>query len=278
MSIETRPMIGPREAKALDTEALRAAFLADGLFVQRESRLVYTHYDRLILGGVVPFDREIFLPAVRETGSAHFLDRREMVAANIGGDGQVVTLTGTYTLARRDMIYLGRGIGPVSFASVDPLRPARFYLVSAPAHKDLPTRLVRSAEAVRIDDGSAATASARVTFRYVHADIMETCQLAVGMTVLAEGSVWSSEAGALHARRSEAWLYLGIRPEQRVFHLMGDPAETRHIVVANEQAVISPPWSMQAAVGTQNYAFIWASAGDNADETDVEPVPLEGVR
>ncbi len=271
-------MIGPREAKALDTEALRAAFLADGLFVPRETRLVYTHYDRLILGGILPLDREIFLPAARETGNAHFLDRREMVAVNIGGDGQVVTLTGTYTLARRDMIYLGRGIGPVSFSSDDPLRPARFYLVSAPAHKELPTRLVRSADAVRIDHGSAATASARATFRYVYEGSVDTCQLAVGMTVLAEGSVWSSESAALHPRRAEARLYLGIRPDQRVLHLMGEPAETRHIVVANEQAVISPPWSIQAAVGTQNYAFIWASAGDNADETDVDPVPLEEMR
>lgn len=271
-------MIGPREAKSLDTDALRAAFLADRLFVLRETRLIYTHYDRLIVGGIAPIDREIFLPAAKETGNAHFLDRREMVVVNIGGDGQVVTLTGTYTLARRDMIYLGRGIGPVSFASVDATRPARFYLVSAPAHREFPSRLVRAGEAVRIDHGSMATASARVTFRYVHSDLMETCQLAVGMTVLAEGSVWCSEAGELHARRSEARLYLGIRPDQRVFHIMGDPSETRHIAVANEQAVVSPPWSMQAAVGTQNYAFIWASAGDNSDETDVDPVPLENIR
>jgi 4-deoxy-L-threo-5-hexosulose-uronate ketol-isomerase len=278
MSMEIRHAVSPREAKGFDTEALRRAFLVDALFPQNDIRLVYSHYDRLILGGALPAEREVFLPVVKETGTDHFLDRREMVIVNIGGEGQVVTLTGTYMLARRDALYLGRGTGPVSFSSLDRSRPAKFYLVSAPAHKEIPARLLSGPGSERIEQGDPATASQRVTFNIVHPSIMETCQLVVGMTVLAEGSVWNSVSGELHQRRTEAFLYFGMRPEQRVFHMMGEPAETRHLVVANEQAVLSPPWSIQAGVGTKNYAFIWAMAGDNVDERDIDPVPVEMLR
>lgn len=278
MPMEIRHAVSPREARTFDTDALRKAFLVDDLFAVNDIRLVYTHYDRLILGGVVPAEREVFLPVVKETGTDHFLDRREMVIVNLGGEGQVVTLTGTYMLARRDALYLGRGTGPVSFASLDRTRPAKFYLVSAPAHKEIPARLLSGPGSGRIEQGEAATASQRVTFNIVHPSGMETCQLVVGMTVLAEGSVWNTLSGEMHQRRTEALLYFGLRPEQCVLHLMGEPAETRHLVVANEQAVLSPPWSIQAGVGTSNYAFIWATAGDNVNERDVEEIPIEMLR
>jgi 4-deoxy-L-threo-5-hexosulose-uronate ketol-isomerase len=275
MTIEIRHAVSPREARAFDTEQLRHAFLVENLFVPNDIRLTYSHHDRMIVGGVLPAGREVFLPVLKETGTEHFLDRREMVVANIGGEGLVVTLTGTHTLARRDMLYLGRGIGPVSFASADATRPAKFYLVSAPAHREFPNRLVPSREARRHDLAEPVTASSRVAFTYVHPEIMETCQLVVGITILAEGSVWNGATGNLHDRRTEACLYFGMRPEQRVLHLMGEPRQTRHLVVANEQAVLSPAWSIRASVGTQNYAFIWASAGDNVDENDVDPVPMD---
>lgn len=278
MTIEIRHAVSPREAKTFDTEQLRRAFLLENLFVANDICLTYSHHDRMIVGGVLPAGREVFLPVLKETGTEHFLDRREMVIANIGGEGLVVTLTGTYSLARRDMLYLGRGIGPVSFASVDPTRPAKFYLVSAPAHRELPTRLIASGDARRHDIDETVTASSRVTFTYVHPEIFETCQLVVGITILAEGSVWNGTSGNLHDRRTEACLYFGMRPEQRILHLMGEPSETRHLVVANEQAVLSPAWSIRASVGTQNYAFIWASAGDNVDEADVDAVPMERLR
>jgi 4-deoxy-L-threo-5-hexosulose-uronate ketol-isomerase len=276
--MEIRQAVSPREAKAFDTGELRSAFLVEDLFPANDIRLVYAHYDRLILGGTLPIDREVFLPVAKETGTDHFLDRREMVVVNIGGEGQVVTLTGTYMLARRDALYLGRGTGPVSFASVDRAQPAKFYLVSAPAHKEIPARLLSGAGSARIDQGDPATASQRATFNIVHPSIMETCQLVVGITDLAEGSVWNALSGELHQRRTEAFLYFGMRPDQRIFHFMGEPAETRHLVVANEEAVLSPPWSIQASVGTKNYAFIWAMAGDNVDENDIDPVPLEMLR
>lgn len=278
MSIEIRQAVGPREARGFDTRQLREAFLVEDLFVANDIRLVYTHHDRLILGGALPGEREVFLPVTRETGTEHFLDRREMVAVNIGGEGQVVTLTATYALNRRDMLYLGRGTGPVSFCSTDRTRPAKFFLVSAPAHKELPARMVRGGEARRRDVVEPVGAATRAVLDYVHPDLVETCQLTAGITVLAEGSVWNSVSGSLHQRRTEAFLYFGLRPEERVFHVMGEPGETRHLVVANEQAVISPAWSVQAGVGTQNYAFVWVTAGDNVDIGDVDAVALGMLR
>lgn len=278
MSIEIRQAVSPREAKAFDTQQLREAFLVEQLFVPNDIRLVYSHHDRLIVGGALPAEREVFLPVTRETGTDHFLDRREMVAVNIGGEGQVVTLTGTYTLNRRDMLYLGRGVGPVSFCSTDRGRPAKFFLLSAPAHKELPARVVRGGEARRRDAVEPVGAATRAVFDYVHPDLFETCQLTAGITILAEGSVWNSVSGSIHQRRTEAFLYFGLRPDQRVFHMMGEPGETRHLVVANEQAVISPAWSVQAGVGTQNYAFVWATAGDNVDIGDVDAVALAMLR
>ena len=278
MTIEIRHAVSPREAKAFDTSALRQAFLVQNIFVPNDIRLTYSHYDRMILGGVLPCEREVFLPVSKETGTEHFLDRREMAIVNIGGDGQVVTLTGTYSLLRRDMLYLGRGIGPVSFSSRDRTRPAKFYLVSAPAHSQHPSRLVRSGDARRIDTGDGGAATARATFRYIHPDVLETSQLMVCLTILPEGSVWNGISGNLHERRSEACLYFGLRPDQRVFHYMGEPEETRHLVVANEEAVLSPAWSIQAGVGTTNYAVIWASAGENVDDSDIEAVPLHMLR
>lgn len=278
MAIETRQAVSPREAKSFDTEELRAAFLVESMFAANDIRLTYTHYDRMIVGGVLPVGQEVFLPAVRETGTEAFLDRRELVAVNLGGEGQVVTLSATHTLGPRDMLYLGKGTGPVSFASLDRARPARFYLVSAPAHKELPARLIRANEARHVDAGDPSLASSRVVLNYVHPEIMETCQLVVGITELDMGSVWSSASGNLHSRRTEATLYFGLREDQRVFHFMGEASQTRHLTVANEQAVLSPAWSIRASVGSQSYGFVWATAGDNLDEGDVETVPLSELR
>lgn len=278
MTVEIRQAVSPREAKGFDTSQLREAFLVRELFVANDIRLTYSLYDRLILGGAMPADREVFLPVIKETGTDHFLDRREMVVVNIGGEGQVVTLTGTYMLAPREALYLGRGIGPVSFSSPDRSRPAKFYLISAPAHKELPTRLLGGAGLPSLDAGEAETASQRSTMHIAHPDTVETCQLVVGLTTLSDGSVWNTLSGEMHQRRTEAFLYFGMRPEQRIFHFMGEPAETRHLVVGNDEAVLSPPWSVQASVGTRAYAFIWAMAGDNVDDGDVDAVPLEALR
>ena len=278
MTIDIRPAIDPLSAKRFDTAELRANFLIEELFVAGEVRLTYSHYDRLIVGGATPAGTALDLPDIRQTGTPAFLDRREMVVVNIGGAGTVTAGAESFELGSRDMLYLGKGAGAVSFASADAAEPAKFYLLSAPAHLAYPSRLVRIGDAKRIDLGSQATSNERSIFQFIHPAVMETCQLVVGMTVLAPGSVWNTMPCHVHDRRSEAYLYFGLAPEARVIHLMGEPSETRHMVLANEQAILSPGWSIHSGCGTASYTFVWAMAGDNVDYTDVDPVAMGDLR
>jgi 4-deoxy-L-threo-5-hexosulose-uronate ketol-isomerase len=273
----SRHAIDPAAAQRMDTSELRANFHIAGLFEPGRVNLTYTHYDRMIVGGATPVDAALALDAIRPTGTKSFLERRELIAVNIGGAGSV-TVDGTrHALAPRDMIYVGMGAA-VSFASDDPGRPAKFYLLSAPAHTTHPTRLIRIGDARRLDLGSKATGNERSIFQFIHAEGAKTCQLVVGMTQLAEGSVWNTMPAHVHDRRMEVYLYFDLAKTARVFHFMGEPTETRHILMANEEAVLSPVWSIHAGCGTSNYAFIWAMAGDNVDYTDVDPVPIEVMR
>lgn len=278
MTIDIRHAIDPRAARALDTAELRAAFLIESLFQTGEVTLTYSHLDRLVVGGAMPVDVELALPDVKQTGTERFLDRREMTVVNIGGDGSVTAGGDRFDMGNRDMLYLGRGAGPVSFASADSGRPAKFYILSAPAHHAYPSRLIRIGDAKRIDLGAQVTSNERSIFQFVHPDVMESCQLVVGMTVLAPGSVWNTMPCHVHDRRSEAYLYFDLDPAQRVFHFMGEPFETRHLVVANEQAILSPGWSIHSGAGTASYAFVWAMAGDNVDYRDVDMVAMEELR
>ncbi|WP_332719056.1 5-dehydro-4-deoxy-D-glucuronate isomerase [Pelagibacterium mangrovi] len=265
-----RNAIAPEHGAAMDTGELRDNFLIDELFVTGEIRLTYTHYDRMIVGSAVPASGALKLEAIKPTGTETFLARRELIAVNIGQSGSVTVDGDQFDLGHRDMIYIGRGAGDVTFASDDSAAPAKFYLVSAPAHATHPTKLIRIDDAKRLDLGASETCNERSIFQFSQA--VETCQLVVGMTTLAPGSNWNTMPAHIHSRRMEAYLYFGLDPAQRIIHLMGEPTETRHLVVANEQAVLSPPWSIHSGVGTANYTFIWAMAGDNVDYTDVEPV------
>lgn len=278
MHVETRQAIDPTTARSFDTARLRDAFLVETLFAPGEIRLTYTHLDRLIVGGAVPSAGALALGPIKETGMPGFLDRREMTVVNVGGDGSVTAGGQSFALAHRDMLYLGKGAGAVTFASADETRPARFYLLSAPAHKQIPARLIRIGDAKRLDLGARATSNERSIHQFVHPDVMESCQLVVGMTVLAEGSVWNTMPCHVHDRRSEAYLYFDLPEDGRIFHFMGEPSETRHLVVANEQAVLSPGWSIHSGAGTSSYSFIWAMAGDNVDYTDVDMVPMGDLR
>jgi 4-deoxy-L-threo-5-hexosulose-uronate ketol-isomerase len=278
MHVEARWAVDPSTARGYDTAELRSAFLIENLFVAGEVRLTYSHLDRLIVGGAMPVDQPLPLAKVRETGTEGFLDRREMVAVNVGGPGTISFSGESATLDHRDMLYVGRSARDVIFASTDASQPAKFYLLSAPAHRDLPPRLVRIGDAKRMDLGSQATSNRRSIYQFVHPDVMESCQLSVGMTVLAEGSVWNTMPCHVHDRRSEAYLYFGLPENQRVFHFMGEPSETRHLVVRNEQAILSPGWSIHSGAGTSNYTFIWAMAGDNVDYRDVDPVAMETLK
>tara|TARA_R100000365_G_C2740852_1_gene69579 strand:+ start:960 stop:1796 length:837 start_codon:yes stop_codon:yes gene_type:complete len=265
----SRHAIAPAHAAGMDTAALRENFLIDDLFSPGTVSLTYTHYDRMIVGGAVPGAEALPLEPIKPTGTENFLDRRELIAVNIGGEGKVAAGAETFTLGTRDMIYVGRG-SSVSFSSTDPANPARFYLVSAPAHATHPTTHIRIDDAKRLDLGSSETCNERSIFQFTNA--VETCQLVVGMTTLAPGSIWNTMPAHVHSRRMEAYLYFDLADDQRVIHLMGEPKQTRHLIVANQQAVLSPPWSIHSGAGTASYTFIWAMAGDNVDYTDVEPV------
>lgn len=278
LNYASRNAIDPTAAARMGTAELRSNFLIETLFVPGEINLTYTHYDRMIVGGAMPADTALALHAIKPNGTENFLDRRELAVFNVGDTGTVTVADTAYTLEHRDMIYIGRDAGAVSFASADANAGAKFYLISAPAHESHDTQMVRIADAKRIDLGAGETSNERSIFQFVHPQGIKTCQLVVGMTMIAKGSNWNTMPAHVHERRSEAYLYFGMPKDARVFHMMGEPQETRHMVVANEQAILSPHWSIHCGAGTANYTFIWAMAGENVDYTDVDMVALEDMK
>ncbi|MBO0344168.1 5-dehydro-4-deoxy-D-glucuronate isomerase [Roseibium limicola] len=273
LTVETRYAIDPTTAKGLDTEGLRQNFHASGLFAEGEIRLVYTHYDRLIVGGAVPGNGSLTLDHVKEAGTPSLLDRRELGILNIGDAGEVTVEGKTHTVGQGDVLYVGMGAGPITLSGA-----GRFYILSAPAHRTCPTRLITVNDARRVELGSAATSNERVILQFLHPEVADSCQLLMGYTQFAPGSVWNTMPAHLHDRRMEAYLYFELGPDQRVFHFMGQPQETRHLVMANEDVVISPPWSIHCGAGTGAYTFCWAMAGDNVDFTDMDMVAMEDLR
>lgn len=265
LTVETRHAIHPDHARQMGTEELRNHFLGEGLFRDGEIRLVYTHYDRFTLGGAVPAGGTLTLDKVEETKTDSFLDRREMGIVNIGGTGTVAAGGQDWTLETGDVLYLGKGAGAVTFGG-----EGRFYITSAPAHATYPNRLVRIGEAKKVEMGATETSNKRIINQFIHPLVMESCQLVLGYTELLDGSVWNTMPAHVHDRRMEAYLYWGMTPEARVVHFMGEPQETRHIMIANEEAVVSPTWSIHAGAGIGSYTFIWAMAGDNIDYTDMD--------
>lgn len=277
MTIEytTRFAIDPFATAAMGTDELRHNFHIGNLFEPGQINLTYTHYDRMIVGGAVPTDGPLKLEAIKPVGTKSFLERRELVVVNIGGPGEVAVGDDAHALGTRDMLYVGLG-EEVAFTSKSAATPAKFYILSAPAHRKCPTRLITLANAKRLDLGSQETSNERSIFQFT--TTIETCQIVVGMTQLAKGSVWNTMPAHVHDRRMEAYLYFDLAGTARVFHFMGEPSETRHIVMANEEAVLSPVWSIHSGCGTSNYAFIWAMAGDNVDYTDVDAVAIGDMR
>lgn len=273
LKTQTRYAIDPATAKTLDTEGLRSHFHVGGLFRDGEINLVYSHYDRLILGSAVPNGGKLTLDHVPETGTKTILERREMGILNIGEEGTIEVGSESYTVGNGDVLYVGLGSGPITFGG-----KGRYYVLSAPAHHAYPTRLVKVAEARRVELGSKETANERVIIQVLHPEVIQTCQLVMGYTQFAEGSVWNTMPAHTHDRRMEAYLYFDLSAEQRVFHFMGEPQETRHMVIANEEAIISPPWSIHSGVGTGSYTFCWAMAGDNVDFTDMDMIAMGDLR
>jgi len=273
LTVTTRYAIDPNAAKAMDTTQLRENFHVEGMFAEGEIRLTYSHYDRMIVGGAVPGKGTLTLDEVKECGTASILDRREMGVLNIGEPATVSAAGVDHKVGTGDMLYLEMGSGKIDFSG-----PGRFYIVSTPAHAKYPTRLVTIEDAASVKMGAAETANDRTIFQFIHPDVMETCQLVMGYTMFHGGSVWNTMPAHLHDRRMEAYLYFNLDDANRVFHFMGQPEETRHIVMKNEEGVLSPPWSIHCGAGTGSYTFCWAMAGDNVDYKDVEMVAMEDLR
>jgi 4-deoxy-L-threo-5-hexosulose-uronate ketol-isomerase len=278
MQIDVRHASHPEAVRAFDTEQLRAHFLIETVFSPGEIILTYSHYDRMIIGGAMPLAESLALPAPKPLGQETFLAQRELGAMNVGGAGRILLDGTAYDLARLDCLYIGKGIIDVRFESVDPANPAKFYLVSAPAHMVYPTVLLTPDKARKLQSGAPETANKRSIFQYIHPDVCQSCQLTMGFTMLESGSIWNTMPCHTHDRRMEAYFYFDIAADQGVFHFMGEPTQTRHLLIANEQAVISPPWSIHSGAGTRNYSFIWAMAGDNKNFTDMDHVAISGLR
>ena len=262
----------------MDTAALRSNFLCEGLMKDDAINYIYSHYDRAIIGGAKPVSKSVELVNHPELRSDYFLERRELGIINVGGKGSVSADGTSYDLEKLSCLYLGKGTKSVSFSSADSSTPAIFFLMSTPAHHEYPNRLMTKEEASPVHLGEAATSNQRTIYKYIHLDGIRSCQLVMGLTVLKDGSVWNSVPPHTHTRRMEVYFYFDVPDAQRVFHFMGEPRETRNLIMANHEAVISPPWGVHFGCGTSNYAFIWAMAGENQQFTDMDPEPIAGLK
>ena len=273
-----RYAIGPRETNQMGTKALRDEFLIDQVFGIDQINWIYTHYDRYLVGGVIPKKTVVQLETIDPLKANFFLERREMGIINVGGNGSVTADGVNHILGYKEALYLGRGTKEVSFSSEEISSPAKFYINSTPAHQAYPSRKVGRDEAEIVDLGTPETANARTIRKLIVNSILPTCQLQMGMTELKSGSVWNTMPAHVHDRRMEVYFYFEVPEDQAVCHFMGAPNETRHIWMANEQAVISPPWSIHAGSGTSNYIFIWGMAGENLDYGDMDGCPIPSLR
>jgi 4-deoxy-L-threo-5-hexosulose-uronate ketol-isomerase len=270
--------VHPEDFKSYSTKLIRERFLLDGLGQQDKINFVYTHYDRMIVGMAIPVESNIDLPNFPNLRSEYFLERREMGIINVGGEGTITVDNKKYSLSKLDCLYVGRGSKEVTFSSADPGKPASYYILSAPAHAIHPVTLLKKQEAQGGGMGGAETANKRTIYRYIHKDGIQSCQLVMGLTILEPGSVWNTIPAHTHDRRMEAYFYFDVPEGQVVFHYMGEPQETRHIIMKNHEAVVSPPWSIHAGSGTSNYGFIWGMAGENLEYTDMDVVQLNDLK
>lgn len=280
--MDIRYSTGPNDVKRYTTEELRREFLIENLYVPDQVVAVYSHVDRMVTLGCMPVHETVSIDKGIDIwhnfGTEYFLERRELGMFNIGGDG-TVTVDGTvYELGYKDCLYVTMGAKEILFTSKDPEKPAKFYMVSAPAHRSYETKLLKIADAAKRPLGDAATSNKRVINQFIHPDVLKTCQLSMGMTVLESGSVWNTMPAHTHERRMEIYMYFELPEDQVVFHMMGQGQETRHIVMTNEQAVISPSWSIHAGAGTSNYTFIWAMGGENQAFDDMDNIPTTELK
>jgi len=272
MKMEIRYAEHPDGAKHYDTKTMRERFLFENVFIKDEISLCYTHVDRMVFGGAFPAEKALRLEGGKDFGSEVFLDRRELGIICIAGNGKISADGTEYAMKKGDGLYVGKGVKDIVFSASDKNNPPKFYLASAPAHTSYPVVFIPIEKANPRKLGEAATVNVRTIYQYVHPAVCQSCQLVMGMTVLEEGSVWNTMPCHTHERRMEVYLYFDIKPGAVVFHINGQPHETRHIVMNNEQAVISPSWSIHSGAGTAAYTFIWAMVGENQTFDDMDNV------
>ncbi|CAG7840259.1 4-deoxy-L-threo-5-hexosulose-uronate ketol-isomerase 1 [Clostridium haemolyticum] len=268
----------PEDSKKYTTEELRKYYHVENIFKKDEISLTYSHVDRIVFGGAMPRDGELSLTAGKEMGVDFFLQRREMGVINVGGEGSIILDGSEYEMKKRDGLYIGMGIKEVKFKSKDKSNPAKFYINSVPAHRSYPIAKIDIENANPVQCGEQENVNKRTIYQYVHPSVCESCQLLMGMTVLEPGNVWNTMPCHTHERRMEVYFYFDMDEDTRVFHLMGEPQETRHIVMKNEEAIISPSWSIHSGVGTASYTFIWGMCGENQTFDDMDHVKMQDLK
>jgi 4-deoxy-L-threo-5-hexosulose-uronate ketol-isomerase len=276
--VDIRHATNPTDFKHYTTERIRDEYLIDSLFEPGEIRMVYSHYDRVVTGGAVPINDGLPLEDKKTLKTNYFLERREIGIINIGSKGKVLVDGEEYKLNKRDCLYIGLGKEEIVLYSEDQSNPARFYFVSTLAHKEYPTKILPIEEAEPNHLGSESESNKRIIYKYIHENGIQSCQLMMGMTMFEPNNIWNTMPAHLHDRRMEVYLYFDMDEDARVFHFMGEPQETRHIVMKNEQAVLSPPWSIHSGAGTNSYTFIWAMSGENYTFTDMDSVKMDDLR
>jgi 4-deoxy-L-threo-5-hexosulose-uronate ketol-isomerase len=278
MKLEIRYAEHPEDAKHYDTKTMREHFLFDKVFVKDGISLCYTHSDRVVFGGALPAEKTLRLEGGKDFGSDVFLDRRELGIICIAGQGAVSAGGTEYKMKKGDGLYIGKGVKDVTFSAADKSNPPKFYLASAPAHTPYPTVFIPIEKANPRKLGDPSTVNVRTIYQYIHPAVLKSCQLSMGMTILEDGSVWNSMPCHTHERRMEVYFYFDIKSGQVVFHMHGQPQETRHLVMHNEEAVISPSWSIHCGAGTAAYTFIWAMAGENQEFDDMDNIAVTDLR
>jgi 4-deoxy-L-threo-5-hexosulose-uronate ketol-isomerase len=278
MKLDIRYNNHPEDSKKYDTTLLRERYLIEKIFEADEILLTYSHHDRIIAGGIMPVLKEVNLPVTKDLGTEYFLERRELGVINVGGAGFIKLDGKHYTMSERDGMYIGAGVKEVVFGSTDQKNPAKFYLNSAPAHMTYPNVHIPFKNANPNKWGDPKTLNQRTIYQYVHPAVCQSCQLVMGLTILSEGSAWNTMPCHTHDRRMEVYFYFNMAQDTRVFHLMGKPDETRHLVIQNEQAVISPSWSIHSGVGTSDYTFIWGMCGENKTFGDMDFVKMSDLK
>ncbi|ALP67345.1 5-dehydro-4-deoxy-D-glucuronate isomerase [Paraburkholderia caribensis] len=278
--MEVRQSINSEYAKTLDTAGLRKEFLVEKVFEPDALALTYSHIDRIIVGGAFPQTRAVEVPSSlgKSIGVGYLLERRELGAINIGGDGWVEADGKRFAVRNEEAIYVGKGTQSLTFGSEDAAHPAKFYLNCAPAQATYPTRTITLAEAAPQTLGDPATSNRRTIYKFIVPEVLPTCQLSMGMTKLEPGSLWNTMPCHTHERRMEVYFYFNVADDAAVFHMLGEPQETRHILVHNEQAVISPSWSIHSGVGTRAYTFIWGMVGENQVFSDMDHLAVRDLR